>query len=164
MEYNLQPRLKLYYTSLTKFDTIDKCYIVQLKSISKLSIVTTWNLTSYLTKNSLNSLVFKEFSTYKRFYYKKTIKNFHNSNFVATIRKIYIYFYLEFLINSYLLFTNLNFKFTFLGKGNSINSCSIFSQNKFLKINFQPIKVKNLFSFKLVKNNLNLNCLSWYFM
>lgn len=163
MKLSLTSRLYLHHIILSRYDFTDK-YINFIQFNLNLRNIKI-NCTIYdLTQNSLNELFFKELLTYRKFHIKKPIQTskLKTVQFLTSIKKMYIYIFLELLLNSVFLFTKIvflrskdssfyvfkfpivfinNFFYTYLGLETKVNTTFLtFTLDSQILANFQLIK------------------------
>jgi len=170
MKYNYQPRLKIYHETLGKFDLLNKYNNVKSTFCKNTNIKVSLHFNEWV-KTDLKKLIFKEFYLQQRFKYKKSLKKSENSFFVFTLRKKLIFLYLEMLLNSYFLNTNVKYKINpNISKTNSV-LLTLSCQNKFFNFfnnsnnQFVKLKVVKNFKFKptLCSEEILVN-FSYYFL
>lgn len=168
MKYNFKPRLQVYYGLIGRYDFIEKhdLFDLETKNLESLNILWTTNRS---TKNNLNLLLLKEFLTCQNFSFQNlTNKKKNNLNyFVITLRNLYLFLYLETLLITYFLFSNIKYSINPKVLFNihvfiQISYYNIFFNNFSSKFNIQRTIFNDTISFNFLKNKvINLN---YYFL
>ncbi len=156
MKYNLNSRLYLYHKTISKYDFIEK-YINFLQSNT---ILRHFKINCNIYQefhNNLNELFHKELLTYKKVHLKiKNTSHFKQgfTQVVVSIRKKYLFFYLELLLNSVFLTKKPTFLFhkkivTCVFKSRLDSSSSFFRTHLIFASKVNRISLNFKFSYQL---------------
>nr|YP_009541961.1 hypothetical protein [Synarthrophyton chejuense]AYR06631.1 hypothetical protein [Synarthrophyton chejuense] len=137
MNFSLNSRLHIYHKLISKYDFVDKKFLISNLFNSDLRI-----LKIFSSDNSIELLIQKELSTFKKFNLLCNIKNSFFNNFLVTLRDSCIKTYLEFLLYT-------NFKYNVFKK--SKNYLFFVIKNEFISF------YRKVFSFTTKNTFLNLN-------
>lgn len=168
MNFIPQPRLQVYTKIVGKFDVLNKYRTFLYENSKILTIQVLWNLNEQ-NKNDINFFLLNEFFTQRRFNLKTTLNHFKQLLLTATLRKSYLFYYLEIFFNFYLINKPLSFK---LDKNNYLTLYSLLSSKieLFTSLNNYQIYSKNLLVTNNIKFKTNLDFkttrffLNYYFL
>nr|YP_009502218.1 hypothetical protein [Porolithon onkodes]ASB29820.1 hypothetical protein [Porolithon onkodes] len=163
-----QPRLQVYDRLIGSYDLLDK-YKFSSTKFTKIESIIVYSTINKLTNKNLNLLFLKEFITKQCLNVYKPKKFGFLKKFVITLRKFFLYFYLE-----------LSFNFLLLGKKSRIifpTNCKHANLRLNLDISCFSVglltekskswNLNSKFNLKLVfknQNNLIKTFLSYYFI